>query len=165
MDNIVQKIQSGVAYSYWAFTNGLVMYKDWLYLPTVCSLIPSIISSIHNPTHEGIQKTMYRAQAGFHWQGMQASIRDFIQNCSICKQRKWENLHPAGHLQPLSIPTQIWADISMDFIEGLPKVGGKSVLYVVIDHFIPLYHPYNATSFARLFHSHFLFTWTPRIYC
>lgn len=42
----------------------------------------------------------------------------------------------------------------MDFIEGLP---GKVLIMVVVDklakyaHFVPLSHPYNAASIARLF--------------
>lgn len=55
-------------------------YKGRVYLPTNSSLIPNIISSIHNSKHEGIQKTLYRVQADFYWQGMKASIREFIQN-------------------------------------------------------------------------------------
>jgi hypothetical protein len=48
----------------------------------------------------------------------------------------------------------VWADISIDFIEGLPNVVGKSVILTVVDrfskyaHFIPLGHPYSAASVA-----------------
>ena len=51
----------------------------------------------------------------------------------------------------------MWADISMDFIERLPKVGGKSVILTVVNcfskyaHFIVLGHPYTASSVARDF--------------
>ncbi|WVZ84790.1 hypothetical protein U9M48_031778 [Paspalum notatum var. saurae] len=45
----------------------------------------------------------------------------------------------------------------MDFIEGLPRVHGKTVILTVVDrfskfaHFIPLAHPYTATTVARAF--------------
>ena len=66
---------------------------------------------------------------------MKATIVDFVQSCLVCQRNKWENLHPVRLLQPLPVPQQIWANVSMDFIEGLPKVQGKSVLMVVVDCF------------------------------
>jgi hypothetical protein len=47
----------------------------------------------------------------------------------------------------------------MDFVEALPKVGGKSIILTVVDrlskyaHFIPLGHPYTAELVARVFFS------------
>ena len=41
----------------------------------------------------------------------------------------------------------VTADIGMDFIEALPRVGGKSVILTIVDrfskycHFIPLSYP------------------------
>jgi len=61
---------------------------------------------------------------------------------------------PTGLLQPLLIPTTIWDEISMDFVDGLPKSQGKSVIFVVVDrltkssHFMALKHPYSAMSIA-----------------
>lgn len=48
-------------------------------------------------------------------------------------------------------------DLSMDFIEGLPKSQGYSVIMVIVDrltkfaHFVAVKHPYIATSIAQLF--------------
>jgi len=80
-----------------------------------------------------------------------------VRTCTTCQRNKTQAMQPAGLLQPLPVPSQVWADISMDFIEGLPKVGGKSVILTVVDrfskyaHFIALGHPYTAVSVARAF--------------
>jgi hypothetical protein len=45
----------------------------------------------------------------------------------------------------------------MDFIEGLPKLGGKDVVLVVVNrstkyaHFIALPHPYTANTISQTF--------------
>jgi hypothetical protein len=45
----------------------------------------------------------------------------------------------------------------MDFVEGFPKVGSKSVVSTVVDrfskmaHFIALSHPYTALTVAQAF--------------
>ena len=78
-----------------------------------------------------------------------------MQQCGVCQKAKHTNTHPAGKLQPLPIPAGAWQDLSMDFIEGLPKSDGFSV--IVVDrltkyaHFLPVKHPFTAQGVARLF--------------
>ena len=59
---------------------------------------------------------------------MRDDIKAHIRICEVCQQQKVEQLSPAGLLQPLPIPNQVWEDISMDFIDGLPVSQGKSIV-------------------------------------
>ncbi|KAM1133241.1 hypothetical protein ACFX19_043220 [Malus domestica] len=110
--------------------------------------------------HEGFLKTYKQISRSFYWEGMKKYIKDMVSSCSICQQNKYETISPPGLLQPLPIPTKIWADISMDFIVGLPPCKGKTVIWVVIDrlskyaHFLAIAHPYSATMIAQLFVDH-----------
>ena len=78
----------------------------------------------------------------------------------MCQRIKHETTKPAGLLQPLAIPYKPWTDISMDFVESLPKSQKQDVVLVIVDrltkfvHFIPLSHPYSVEKVATLFIQH-----------
>lgn len=88
---------------------------------------------------------------------MNKDIQSYIQSCSVCQQCKYETVASPGLEQPLPIPTAVWSDISMDFIDGLPNPFGKTVILVVVDrlskaaHFMALSHPYTAASVTQAF--------------
>jgi len=71
----------------------------------------------------------------------------------VYQQNKIETIKTPGILEPLAIPGQCWEEVSMNFIIGLPKFEGKSVIMVVVDilikyaHFCALYHPFKANTF------------------
>ena len=107
--------------------------------------------------HEGVQRTVHRLRRDFHFPNMRRLVQDFVRACPTCQRYKSEHLHPAGLLMPLPVPQSVWADVGLDFVEALPRVGGKSVILTVVDrfskycHFIPLAHPYTAESVAQAF--------------
>lgn len=79
---------------------------------------------------------------------------------------------PTRRLQPLPMPSQIWEDIAVDFIDGLPVLKGKSTILVVVDrlsknvHFIAMSHSYTVVSVAQTFFDHiFRLHEMPKIYC
>ena len=56
-----------------------------------------------------------------------------VAECDTCQRHKGETTLLPGLLKPFPIPTRIWTDISMDFIDGLPKSRGNIVILVVFD--------------------------------
>ncbi|XP_039811591.1 uncharacterized protein LOC120674480 [Panicum virgatum] len=65
-----------------------------------------------------------------------------------------------GLLQPLPVLSSAWEMVSLDFVEGLPRLGNSDTILVVVDkyskfaHFIPLRHPFTALSVAKAFLDH-----------
>lgn len=138
-------------------------FKGKILLSPTSSLLPAMMTE-HDSTptggHFGYHKTLARIKSCFVWPNMQKSVKEFVKNCDICQRCKTECSLPAGLLQPLPIPEKVWSDVSMDFIEGLPKSKGKSAIMVVVDrltkyaHFIPLSHPFTAITIAQAFVDH-----------
>lgn len=136
------------------------MYKGRLVIPKNSSLIPLLLQEHHDSPlggHSGDLKTYKRIATQWFWPGMRKEIQLYTQACHICQQNKQSTLSPGGLLQSLPIPTQVWEEISMDFVEGLPLSKGKDAVLVVVDrltkyaHFLSIKHPYNAPMIAELF--------------
>jgi len=106
----------------WRVQNGLIHHGRLVYIPFTSTALQTALQLAHTTGHEGIQKTLQRLRRDFVIDNDRAVVRDFVHSCATCQRNKTKNLHPAGLLQPLDIPTNIWQDISLDFIEALPKV-------------------------------------------
>lgn len=139
---------------------GRLFYKDRLVLPKTSKHITLILEEYHSTVvggHSGVLKTTKRIQRLFHWPNLKKDVQRFVSECSVCQTHKTSTLSPAGLLQPIPLPNQIWEELSMDFIGGLPKSNGMEVICVVVDrlskyaHFFTLRHPYTAHSVAEKF--------------
>src|SRR6187401_3129240 len=88
---------------------------------------------------------------------MKRDVEDYIKQCAVCQHAKHEHRRPAGLLAPRQVPTAPWQDLTMDFVEGLPKSEGHDLIMVVVDrltkfaHFILLRHPFKVVQVARVF--------------
>jgi hypothetical protein len=89
---------------------------------------------------------------------MKLEIAKYVLECDICQRVKASHLKTAGILQPLSIPSWKWEDISMDFIVGLPNTSLRhDSIWVIVDrltktaHFLPMHTTYNAKKYAEIY--------------
>ncbi|GJX16126.1 transposon ty3-G gag-pol polyprotein [Tanacetum coccineum] len=143
--------------------DGVWFRGDVILLSPTSPLISKVLQHCHaSPEggHFGFHKTLARVKESFWWSGIKEGVKRFIQGCHICQRFKTESCRPAGLLQPLPIPSRIWEDISMDFIEGLPPSNGFTTIMVVVDrlskyaHFVLIRHPFTAATIAKEFVSH-----------
>jgi hypothetical protein len=130
--------------------NGLIRKGNLIWIGSNSALQTRLITTFHSSPiggHSGVNATYHRLKQNFTWKGMRSHIDSYIKQCAICQHTKHSHQHPTGLLQPLPIPAGVWIDLSMDFIEGLPKSDGYSVILVVVDrltkfaHFLPVKHP------------------------
>jgi hypothetical protein len=105
-----QEIAASTAGAAWSVVGGFVMKDGRIFVPTSSAIWPRILDTSHGTGHKG-------------------------EGCTVCQRNKTEHLHPASLMQPLDVPSSIWSNIAMDFVEGFPKVGGKSVVLTVVDRF------------------------------
>ncbi|PHU25293.1 hypothetical protein BC332_03625 [Capsicum chinense] len=119
-------------------TSGVLRYKGKVYIGKTTALRQQLLYIMHTSAfggHSGQQGTLKRLQLYFFWPAMKNEVQEFVSSCDICQRCKDENIASPGLLQPLAIPTLAWNDISLNFIEGLPKSQGKEVILVVVDRF------------------------------
>jgi hypothetical protein len=140
----------------WRVEDGLILRGSKVFVPAASRALPVVLQLAHTAVHEGYKRPYNTSDSTSSSTTTGASSATSCAR-AICQKNKTEALHPAGLLQPLDVPSQVWADIAMDFVEGLPKVNGKSVILTVVDrfskyaHFIALGHPYTPTYVARAF--------------
>jgi len=141
----------------WAVVDGLITHAGKIFVPSDSALVSIILAAVHDMGHEGIQKTLWRVRADFCISKDKQLVADYVRSWGIFQRNKTEHLHPAGLLQPLEIPSQVWADIISRLCGRLAEGKWKNFPLSVVDrfsryaHFIALSHPYTASSVACIF--------------
>jgi hypothetical protein len=138
---------------------GVIICKGRIWVGNNSAIQTKIIATLQSSAvggHSGQKATFHIVKKLFCWKGLKHDVQQFVQQCQVCQQAKHLHTHPQGLLQPLPIPEGAWQNISLNFIEGLPKSEGYNVILIVVDrftkyaHFLPLKHPFTALSVARV---------------
>lgn len=119
-DPTLQKIKQDLllnpsSHSGYELKQGVLRYKGRLVLSPQSNRIPVILAECHSTVargHSGIFRTYKRVASFLHWPGMRSDIQKYVSECEVCQRSKYQALSPAGLLQPLPIPNQVWQDIS-----------------------------------------------------
>jgi hypothetical protein len=144
----------------YTLVNGFIRFKGKIWLGSNTELHSRVFAALHSSAlggHSGAPATLQRISNMFYWPTMKADVLTMVQQCYIGQKVKPNRSKYPSLLQPLPVPKSSWDIISMDFIEGLPQSGTANAILVVIDkftkfaHFLPLKHPYIASSVAKLF--------------
>jgi hypothetical protein len=152
--------QDSSASDTFTWKNDSLWYKDRLYLCKNSKLKQKVLLELHTSPvggHLGFSKTYHKVKKDIIWDGLKTNVQRFVEEYLVCQQNKVETIKTPGLLQPLSIPSQRWEEVSMDFIIGLPKSEGKSVIMVIVDrltkyaHFWVLSHPFKSSIVSTAF--------------
>lgn len=142
------------------FTKGLLYYKDRLFVPKFKDWRLKLLTEYHSTPlagHSGVQPTVSRLAASFNWPGLYTDVKEFVRLCVTCQQNKYQTQKKMGLLQPLPTPSQVWEELSMDFITHLPNSFGHTAIWVICDrltkyvHFIALPTKFTASDLAHRF--------------
>jgi transposase InsO family protein/predicted aspartyl protease len=140
--------------------DGRLYYRDRLFIPEYEELHLYLLQQNHDvPSagHCGQAKTFELLSRGYIWFGMRRDVKRYIRNCHVCQRSRTPRHKPSGVLHPLSVPSQPWVSISMDFVTGLPWSSGFDAIWVVVDrltkmrHFIPCRTTTSAQDLADMF--------------
>jgi Integrase zinc binding domain len=107
--------------------------------------------------HLGVAKSIDRTSRNFTWPSMHAQVTAYVPTCDRCQRDKSPNQRPSGLLQPLEVPGEPWAHVSLDFVMALPLSNGFDAILVVVDKLsksivlIPTKTTVTAKETARLY--------------
>jgi hypothetical protein len=139
---------------------GVVWFGQRLVIPQDQDFKKEILDEAHLSKftiHPGSTKMYRDLRENFWWSNMKGEIAEYVSGCDTCQRIKASHLKTAGQMQPLSIPTWRWDDISMDFIIGLPLTPRKhDSIWVIVDRltkiaqFIPVHTTYSAERYVEI---------------
>ena len=158
---LVEQVKNGTTRRYFLENELLYFTRGKLYVPS-SKLRRELLKETHDikwAGHLGEERTLALLARSFHWPKMKEDVQAYVKTCHVCQVDKTERKKEAELLQALSIPERPWQCVSMDFINGFPKVEGFESVLIVVDRlskyvvFIPAPSECPAKEATRIFFS------------
>jgi len=113
-----------------------LLFRNRQWVPNSAPLRTRIIQDTHDSYltgHPGRNMTYAIVARQLYWPNLSEDVRRFVNNCDKCGANTVWRQRRQGLLKPLPVPSRMWRDISMDFIEKLPMSDGNTNLMVIVD--------------------------------
>jgi hypothetical protein len=141
--------------------DGIILYKNIVYVPYSPELRSVILKEMHNEPYAGHSenhKTVSAIKSQYYWPDMKREIVEYMAKCLECQRVKAEHRHLDGLLHPLPILEWKWEVVTIDFITGFPRTSKQhDTIIVVVDkltkaaHFIPMKTTHKATNVVDIY--------------
>lgn len=92
MRQMLARLEAGALGDQWKIVDGLITYKNRLFVPATFPLLPEILAAAHDDNHEGVQRTLHRLRRDFHVEHASAAVQEYVRACPVCQRNKVEKM-------------------------------------------------------------------------
>ncbi|GKB15052.1 putative reverse transcriptase domain-containing protein [Tanacetum coccineum] len=141
--------------------DGRLYVAERIWVPVYGNLRTLIMNEAHTlkySVHPGADKMYYDLRDLYWWHRMKKDITMYVSKCLTCSKVKAEHQKPSGLLQQPEILEWKWENITMDFINKLPRTrSGHDAIWVIVDrltksaHFLAVREDFKTEKLARLY--------------
>lgn len=133
------KVQNGMVFKRGNLQSDLHDVEEFrwrLWIPN--SLTHLLIQQEHEPAekaHGGIYKTLYALKTKYYWPNMSVQVKNYVNNCRICKECKSTNQKLMPEIGNEVITDRPFQKLYIDFLGKYPRSKkGNAYIFLVMDH-------------------------------
>jgi hypothetical protein len=107
----------------------VLRYNGRLYVPEEPAIRQEILFQHHDTYmagHFGVRRIIELIERTYYWPLMKADVQEYVKTCAVCQRSKAPRHKTYGELATLPTPADIFEEVSLDFITGLPPAKDSS---------------------------------------